>query len=179
MKDSTVETLTISHGTLMHWAAMIPAGLFGAGLSIQLFTKFWLIGIFGVMMLALVLCFTGIEFDPAKKLYREYYRILFFKFGKWQSYEAYKFVSIQGVILRRNSDLPDKAAPVGSNDKQSVKIMLLNEQHNKKLLVLYSDKPNETNELLKQLTTHLQLPFAKYSPPLSESTLRRRKSRGL
>lgn len=169
--------LVIPRGPLAPLGVMIAGGLFGVTLATRLFTHFWLIGIFGVLILCIAFCFTGIEFDPEKKLYREYYRLLFFKLGKWQSYQDYKYVSIQGVILTGTTDLPQLPF-TGKRNNQSAKIMLLNEQHNKKLLVLYSKKPEEINAILKELTLHLKLPFAKYNPPVSEATLRRKRSRG-
>ncbi len=169
--------LVIPRGPLAPLGVMIAGGLFGVGLSTQLFTHLWLIGIFGLLMLAIAFCFTGIEFDPDKKVYREYYRLLFFKFGKWESYELYAYVSIQGVILSGTTDLPQMPF-TGKRNNQTAKIMLLNEQHNKKLLVLYSKDPDEINSILKELTIHLKLPFAKYNPPVSEATLRRKRSRG-
>lgn len=169
--------LVIPRGPLAPLGVMIASGLFGVGLSTQLFTHLWLIGIFGVLMLAIAFCFTGIEFDTEKKLYREYYRFLFFKLGKWQSYELYTYVSIQGVILTGTTDLPQMPF-TGKRHNQTAKIMLLNEQHNKKLLILYSKQPERVNAIVKELTLNLKLPFAKYSPPISEATLRRKRSRG-
>lgn len=169
--------LVIPRGPLTPLGVMIFGGLFGFGLATQLFTHFWLIGIFGVLILAIVFCFTGIEFDVEKKRYREYYRLLFFKLGKWQSYQDYKYVSVQGVMLTGTTDLPQMPF-TGKRNNQSAKIMLLNEQHNKKLLVIYSKKPDTVNSILKELTIHLKLPFAKYNPPISEATLRRKRSRG-
>lgn len=157
---------------------MIAGGSFGAALVTQLFTGLWLIGIFGLLLLAIAFCFTGIEFDVEKKLYREYYRMLLFKFGKWQSYEAYKYISIQGVMLSSNTDLPQMPFATGGNKKQTAKLMLLNEQHNKKLLVIYSKDSAKINHIIKELSEKLQLPFAKYNPPVSEATLRRKRSRG-
>lgn len=169
--------LVIPRGPLAPLGVMIASGLFGVGLSTQLFTHLWLIGIFGLLMLAIAFCFTGIEFDTEKKLYREYYRLLFFKFGKWESYKLYTSVSIQGVMLAGTTDLPQMPF-TGNRNTQTAKVMLLNEQHNKKLLVLYSKNPEHINSLLKELTSQLKLPFARYNPPLSEATLRRKRSRG-
>lgn len=170
--------LVIPRGPLAPWGVMIVGGLVGLALATRLFTHFWLIGIFGVLILALVCCFSGIEFDSEKKQFREYYRMLFFKLGKWQSYQEYAYISVQAVILKRNTDLPDKAAPAASNPKYSTKIMLLNEQHHRKLLVTYSKNAERTNQMIRELQSHLHLPFVKYNPPVSEATLRRKRSRG-
>lgn len=169
--------LVIPRGPLAPLGVMIGGGLFGVALATRLFTHFWLIGIFGVLILCIAFCFTGIEFDTQKRMYREYYRLLFFKFGKWQSYAVYTCVSLQGVILTGTTDLPQLPF-TGKRNKQTAKIMLLNEQHNKKLLVLYSKNPEQINSILKELTLGLKLPFAKYNPPVSEATLRRKRSRG-
>jgi hypothetical protein len=170
--------LVIPRGPLTPLGVMISGGLFGVGLATQLFTHLWLIGVFGVLMLAITFCFTGIEFDTEKKLYREYYRLLFFKLGNWQSYQEYKYVSVQGVILTGTTDLPQMPF-TGKRNDQTAKIMLLNEQHNKKLLVMYSKKPEKVNDIIKELTVNLKLPFAKYNPPISEATLRRKRNRGV
>ncbi len=169
--------LVVPRGSLTPLGVMIFGGLFGFALATRLFTEFWLIGVFGVLILSVAFCFTGIEFNLEKQLYREYYRLLFFKFGKWQSYKEYTYVSVQGVMLTGTTDLPQMPF-TGKRNNQSVKIMLLNEQHNKKLLVIYSKKPEQINSILKELTLGLKLPFAKYNPPVSEATLRRKRSRG-
>lgn len=169
--------LVVPRGSLTPLGVMIFSGLFGFALATRLFTEFWLIGVFGVLILCVAFCFTGIEFNLEKQLYREYYRLLFFKFGKWQSYKEYTYVSVQGVMLTGTIDLPQMPF-TGKRNNQSVKIMLLNEQHNKKLLVIYSKKPEQINSILKELTLGLKLPFAKYNPPVSEATLRRKRSRG-
>ena len=154
---------------------MIMLVAFGTALTTQLFTPLWLIGVFGIIMLVTAFCLTGIEFDVEKKMFREYYRFVFFKLGKWQSYEEFKFVSLQGVTLASNASLPNIPVNMGTHYEQTAKIMLLNELHNKKLFILYSKKPDKTKAIVEQLTSKLGLPFAKYNPPVSQTRLRRKK----
>lgn len=147
---------------------------FGLALTTQLVTPLWLIGIFGIIMLITASCFTGIEFDIEKKLYREYYRFIFLKLGKWQSYEEFKFVSLQGVTLASSASLPNIPVNMGTHYEQTAKIILLNQTHTKKLFVLYSKKTQKTKDVIKTLTEKLELPFAKYEPPVRQARLRRK-----
>jgi hypothetical protein len=160
-------------GTLAPLGVTMLLFVFGIVLTIQLFTALWMIGIFGVIMLLTALCFTGIEFNTEDKLYRVYYRLLFFKFGKWQSYEDFKFISLQGVTLSSSASLQYIPVNMGTHYEQTAKIILLNQTHTKKLFVLYSKKPQKTKATVEDLITQLNLPFAKYSPPMSQARLKR------
>ena len=167
--------LTISRGSLAPVGVMIMLVAFGTALVTQLFTPLWLIGVFGIIMLLTALCFTGIEFDIEEKIYREYYRFLFLKLGKWQSYEEFKFVSLHGVTLASTKSLPNIPVNMGTHYEQTAKIILLNELHNKKLFVIYSKNPEKTKTIIKNLTSKLELPFARYNPPISQTRLKARR----
>lgn len=174
-----VNKLSLSRGSLAPLGVTIMLLVFGVALTTQLFTPLWIIGIFGVVMLLTAFCFTGIEFNTEKHLYREYYCFLFLlKLGKWHSYKEFKFVSLQGVTLASTASLPNIPVNMGTNYEQSAKIILLNELHNKKLFIIYSKKPQKTKAIIEQLISILGLPFAKYNPPISEKTKQRRLNRG-
>lgn len=167
--------LSYTRGTLTGNGITILLTAFGLVLFTKIFTSFWIIGLFGILMLGVAFCFTGIEFNIEKKTYREFYKVLFFKFGKWQSYEDFKFVSLHGVTLSSAMSLPNVPVEIGTYSEQTAKIILLNQTHLKKLFIIYSKEPQETKKIVDELINRLELSFAKFSPPTSQTRLRRKK----
>ncbi len=139
-------------------------------------TQLWVLGFIGALMLTVAITLSGIEFDTDKKMYRDYTRFLFFKFGKWQSYQAFPYVALQAVTLaQRNTKLPGVALSTGEQQHQSTKIILLNPTHTQKIFVMYSNSANKTELVLGQLVNVLKLTRVEYQPPIGASRLKRKR----
>ncbi len=172
-----MNTLQIYRGTFVSIGTSILFGIIGFAFSTQLFGGLWIIGIFGVIMLLIAISSTGIEFNLQNKEYREYYTLLFVKFGKWKSYTDYNSLSYHGVTLRKTISTRSRAS-VDLNAVTQTKVFLINEGQNKKLFIKYTVTPQETEALIEKLSAKLDLPIVKYSPPVSQTRLRRASSKG-
>lgn len=172
-----MNTLQIYRGTFTSNGTSVLLGIFGVAFSTQLFGDLWIIGIFGVIMILIAISSTGIEFNLRSKQYREYYTLFFIKFGKWKSCTEYNSVSYHGVTLRKT--ISNRAGTsVDLNAYSQTKVFLINETQSKKLFIKYTETPQETQALIEKLSAKLDLPIVKFSPPVSQTRLRRAASKG-
>ncbi|MCE3228982.1 MAG: hypothetical protein K0S32_3533 [Bacteroidetes bacterium] len=161
-------SLSYSRGTLTGTGASVLLGVFGIALITQIITPLWIIGLFGILMLTVAFCITGIEFNPTEKVYREYYQIIFLRFGKWLSYDDFKFVSVHGITLKSTYSMVRIPTDIGTEVWQTGKIILLNKTHTKKLFIVYSEDATKTKRIIDELSDSLEMEIVKFNPPKSQ-----------
>lgn len=118
-----------------------------------------LTGAFAILVAAIIwFSRYGYQFNFGEKIYREYFFILGFKIGAWQSLRK---LSVLVLTLRDRSALksPGLIAPANSKDDPVYEISLQSEGLNRYQIVLESK--SETIRLLELLNKNLQLKVVK------------------
>jgi len=110
------------------------------------------------------LTYTGVKIDPHKKKLKEFSRFYgFIEFGDWKSISKYRFLTI--LRSRKRTRYTTRyGAEFSTGMHHSFQLVLLGENHRRKLVLLDCDTMDEAKMFLNILKEKLNLPYAKYNP---------------
>jgi hypothetical protein len=165
---------TISHHIGFSFA--FPLIVFGIcaiilGVSVVANNPIWGLGLIGAGGFVASSTY-GSQIDKARNQYREYSAYFGIKSGAWKPLEKMPFISILSSRSGfRIHSLTDRTTTALRDDFD---VCLLNESHRHKVIVQKFKSKVEALEYAKVLSEKLDIPYANYSPKMSEKTRNRR-----
>lgn len=129
--------------------------ILGGGVLLFL-DSIWLKGAgLAVVFLGAVAIFakTGIDIDPDSSRYRDYFKIVFFKLGKWKPLPAVTYIALVRVRLSQLKFRPSEATFKQSDDKFSIayNVNLIMPDSTKRYLRVFTGDLQESKELAEKL----------------------------
>lgn len=118
----------------------------------------------------------GIQIVSDRKVYRTYTNILGMKFGKWQSWEKYPYLSI---LKRSISTVAFSRANIATTTSENTyyDIFLLTANHRGKFMIQRSTDKETAKAAALDLASKLNVEYVTYSPTISAKTQARRTNR--
>jgi len=142
------------------------------GLFILVFLNFIAGFIFLILGLNIAFATSGIQIDPNKRLLRSYYGLFGLRFGKWESLDDYKYLSV--LQTRESTSTYSRSNRDITVTDLWFDICLLNENHRVKLIVKRLKSIEEAIKEIKVLSEAMGFRVVKYNPEVSEATKAKR-----
>jgi hypothetical protein len=130
----------------------------------------------GVLLLGIFTSFrfNGIQIDPKKRLYRSYSNIFGMKFGRWESLDDYRKLS----VLRRENVYRAYSYSMSTMEERTTYygIFLVNESQHKKVEIQRHGNMKDATKSAQGLSSKLSLELVQYKPKVSSrNTTKRRR----
>lgn len=116
-----------------------------------------------------------LEIKPEEQLYRSCTSLFGLRRGKWQSFETYPYLAIikKRISMVANSRMANQ--PIKTAEDDYYDLILLNENHRKKILLRRFKNSNEAQGEAEYLSKQLARPVVKYAPVISAQSRARRR----
>jgi hypothetical protein len=129
----------------------------------------------GISMVGIFTSFSynGIQIDSKKRLYRSYSNIYGMKFGRWESLDSYRNLS----VLRREDVYRAFSYSMSTMEERSVYygIFLVNESQNKKVEIQRHGNMKDATNSAQRLSSKLSLELVQYKPKISSRSATKRR----
>ncbi len=179
--------LVYKKGFLANVGGIIAGGIL-IFLGLFLVSFFSIVSVFGILLLligSVMFITSGVEIDLKNKTVKPYINYFGIKFPHMGNSPNYKSISVIQQILgyrhSRNDDFYDNGMTSQEimDAKRNYNLILLNENHHKKLILKTFRRYDEAVKEAKSLSEKMEMEFVKYNPVRSRPPGGKRKRVGL
>lgn len=124
------------------------------------FNYIWLL--FFLLCIMISTASSGIIVDSSSRKYKSYILFAGIKFGIWQSYRAYPYISLMSCVHR--TDPGFRVVFWNNPENKEYEICLLNETHRKKVVLFTYGEKKKVQNIIEPVSEAFGLPIVEYRP---------------